>query len=73
MANINEFKSRLKGGGARANQFKVTMSFPGYAEVGAHEPLINAGPRCQPAIWQGPVKADAGSQKHTNDQKSNFR
>ena len=34
MANINEFKSRLQGGGARANQFKVTMSFPGYAEVG---------------------------------------
>ena len=34
MPNINEFKSRLQGGGARANQFKVTMSFPGYAEVG---------------------------------------
>ena len=34
MANINDFKSRLKGGGARANQFKVTMPFPGYASVG---------------------------------------
>ena len=34
MANINEFKSRLKGGGARANQFKVTLPFPGYASVG---------------------------------------
>ena len=34
MANINEFKSRLKGGGARANQFKVTLPFPGYSEVG---------------------------------------
>ena len=34
MPNINEFKSRLQGGGARANQFKVTLSFPGYAEVG---------------------------------------
>ena len=34
MSNINEFKSRLKGGGARANQFKVTMSFPGYAATG---------------------------------------
>ena len=34
MPNINEFKSRLQGGGARANQFKVTMAFPGYAEVG---------------------------------------
>ena len=34
MANINDFKSRLRGGGARANQFKVTMPFPGYAAVG---------------------------------------
>ena len=34
MPNINEFKSRLQGGGARANQFKVTMTFPGYAEIG---------------------------------------
>ena len=34
MPNINEFKSRLSGGGARANQFKVTMTFPGYSAVG---------------------------------------
>ena len=34
MANISEFKSRLQGGGARANQFKVTLPFPGYASVG---------------------------------------
>ena len=34
MPNINEFKSRLSGGGARANQFKVTMTWPGYASVG---------------------------------------
>ena len=34
MPNINEFKSRLSGGGARANQFKVTMVWPGYAAVG---------------------------------------
>ena len=34
MANINEFKSRLRGGGARANQFKVTLPFPGYAAIG---------------------------------------
>ena len=34
MANINDFKARLAGGGARANQFKVTMPFPGYAQVG---------------------------------------
>ena len=34
MANINDFKSRLAGGGARANQFKVTLPFPGYSAVG---------------------------------------
>ena len=34
MANINDFKSRLIGGGARANQFKVTLPFPGYSAVG---------------------------------------
>jgi len=34
MANITEFKSRLQGGGARANQFKVTLPFPGYSSVG---------------------------------------
>tara|TARA_B100001996_G_C18636785_1_gene583985 strand:+ start:246 stop:773 length:528 start_codon:yes stop_codon:yes gene_type:complete len=34
MPNINDFKSRLAGGGARANQFKVTLPFPGYAVVG---------------------------------------
>ena len=34
MANITEFKSRLQGGGARANQFKVTLPFPGYAATG---------------------------------------
>tara|TARA_Y100001937_G_scaffold117638_1_gene171143 strand:- start:1843 stop:2370 length:528 start_codon:yes stop_codon:yes gene_type:complete len=34
MANINDFKAKLSGGGARNNQFKVTMPFPGYAQVG---------------------------------------
>ena len=34
MANINDFKAKLAGGGARANQFKVTMPYPGYAQVG---------------------------------------
>ena len=34
MPNINDFKAKLAGGGARNNQFKVTMPFPGYAQVG---------------------------------------
>ena len=34
MTNITDFKAKLAGGGARANQFKVTMPFPGYAQVG---------------------------------------
>lgn len=28
---IDDFKSKLTGGGARANMFKVTCNFPGYA------------------------------------------
>ena len=35
MPNINDFKAKLRGGGARANQFRVTMPFPGFASVGA--------------------------------------
>ena len=34
MPNINDFKAKLRGGGARANQFRVTMPFPGFASVG---------------------------------------
>ena len=34
MASITDFKAKLSGGGARANQFKVTLPFPGYAQVG---------------------------------------
>ena len=34
MPNINDFKSKLKGGGARANQFRVVMPFPGFAQLG---------------------------------------
>ena len=34
MANISDFKAKLDGGGARNNQFKVTMPFPGYSQVG---------------------------------------
>ena len=34
MANISDFKAKLAGGGARANQYKVTMPFPGYAQLG---------------------------------------
>ena len=34
MANINDFKAKLSGGGARTNQYKVIMPFPGYAQVG---------------------------------------
>ena len=34
MANINDFKAKLAGGGARPNQYKVVMPFPGFAHVG---------------------------------------
>ena len=29
---VDDFKSKLTGGGARANMFKVTCNFPGYAQ-----------------------------------------
>ena len=41
MANINDFKSALKGGGARANQFQVTMPFPGFAAVGGETRVMS--------------------------------
>ena len=30
--NIDDFKAKLKGGGARANLFKATINFPAYAQ-----------------------------------------
>jgi len=35
MANIDTFKSRITGGGARPNQFKVLMTFPDIATTGS--------------------------------------
>ena len=32
MATIDDFKAKLIGGGARANLFKATLTFPGYAQ-----------------------------------------
>lgn len=34
MANINEFKSQMLGGGARNNQFRVQLSFPSFVTLG---------------------------------------
>ena len=28
---VDDFKSKLRGGGARPNLFKATINFPGYA------------------------------------------
>ena len=42
MANINDFKARLKGGGARANQFKITLPFPGYSAVGGETATLHS-------------------------------
>ena len=41
MANINDFKATLKGGGARNNQFSVTMPFPGYAATGGETRVMS--------------------------------
>ena len=34
MANISDFKSQMIGGGARPNQFRVDLSFPGFVSAG---------------------------------------
>ena len=41
MANINDFKATLKGGGARANQFSITMPFPGFAAIGGETRVMS--------------------------------
>jgi len=41
MANIADFKSKLAGGGARTNQFKVTCPFPGYSQVGGEIEIMS--------------------------------
>ena len=41
MANINDFKATLKGGGARANQFSITLPFPGFAAVGGESRVMS--------------------------------
>ena len=35
MANIADFKAQMIGGGARANQFRVDLTFPSFVNVGA--------------------------------------
>ena len=41
MANINDFKAVMQGGGARANQFQVTMPFPGYSTTGGETRVMS--------------------------------
>ena len=41
MANINDFKAVLAGGGSRANQFQVPMPFPGYAAQGGETRVMS--------------------------------
>ena len=35
MANISDFKAQITGGGARAKQFRVELSFPSFVTLGA--------------------------------------
>jgi hypothetical protein len=41
MPNINDFKAVMKGGGARGNQFQVTMPFPGFAATGGETRVMS--------------------------------
>lgn len=61
MANIDDFKAKLTGGGARSNLFKVTCNFPGVAGgdselasfmiKGAQFPSSVVAPI--PVLWRG--------------------
>ena len=41
MGSITDFRAVLQGGGARGNQFKVTMAFPGFAGVGGESRVMS--------------------------------
>jgi len=58
MANINDFKATLKGGGARANQFQVTMPFPGFAAVGGETRIMSF--LCQATNLPGQTLGEVG-------------
>jgi hypothetical protein len=49
MANINEFKTNMKGGGARSNQFRVTLDAP----FGLNGPTRQATFLCKAAQLPG--------------------
>lgn len=52
MANLSDFKAQLIGGGARANQFRVDLTFPSYVSAGAAVG-INAQFLCKAAQLPG--------------------
>ena len=58
MANINDFKAILKGGGARANQFSVTMPFPGYSAIGGETRTLSY--LCRAAQLPGQTLGEIG-------------
>lgn len=58
MANINDFKSQLYGGGARANQFKVFLNFPGFVSASGSIAAIEAQFLCKAASLPGSTVAD---------------
>ena len=41
MGSITDFRAVLQGGGARGNQFKVVMAFPGFAGVGGESRVMS--------------------------------
>ena len=53
MPNIQNFKTALADGGARPNQFKVTLSFP-VGQASANEQLLVSG-AALPASTVNPV------------------
>ena len=73
MANINDFKSRLAGGGARANQFRVILPPP----VGQVTAAINTEQfafLCRSASLPGQTLAEIAKKHKVNEVviESNF-
>lgn len=69
MAQISDFKSQLIGGGARANQFRVDLTFPAFVTAGAAVG-INAQFLCKAA--QLPASTITNTQVFYRGREVNF-
>ena len=50
---VDDFKSKLRGGGARPNLFKVTINYPGFANCDAELSSLLSFSICDPLVIIG--------------------